>query len=92
MSQGRQWIRVHVKSRNCMFEPVTVRGGPKVETLLQTRRTQMKLSKVTESKLVFHPNWCLQQRRIEVAEGMWTGRTIFTEGDDVPASQKTWGG
>eukprot|EP00974_Lingulodinium_polyedra_P000097 8878-Lingulodinium_polyedra.AAC.1 len=75
-----------------MFEPVTVRGGPEVETLLQTRRTQMHLSKVAESRLVFHPNWSLQQRRIEATEGMWTGRTIFTEGDDVPVPQKTGGG
>eukprot|EP00974_Lingulodinium_polyedra_P063108 6090512-Lingulodinium_polyedra.AAC.1 len=52
----------------------------------------MKLSKVTESKLVIHPNWCSQQRRIETTEGFWTGRTIFTEGDDVPVPVKTGGG
>eukprot|EP00974_Lingulodinium_polyedra_P057594 5543749-Lingulodinium_polyedra.AAC.1 len=72
-----------------MFEPVTVRGGPKVEKLFQARRTQMKLSKVIESKLVIHPNWCSQQRRIEATEGLWTGRTIFIEGDDVPVPMKT---
>eukprot|EP00974_Lingulodinium_polyedra_P043607 4187836-Lingulodinium_polyedra.AAC.1 len=42
--------------------------------------------------VVYHPNWCIQQRKMEITQNIWTGRTIFTEGNGETPPPKTGGG
>eukprot|EP00974_Lingulodinium_polyedra_P016293 1578453-Lingulodinium_polyedra.AAC.1 len=52
----------------------------------------MATVKANSADTGYHPNWCVQQRKMELTQKIWTGRTIFTEENGETLPPKTGGG